>query len=721
MGRKSGRTPAEPKSRKDVTRGESALSLYSKAIRHILPLAAIIVLCFIAYSNSFQAPFLYDNNEIILKDTRVHGWTADHLQRIFAGPYWEIKLINLYRPLTTFSYLLNYAVLGSGTLPPGYHLANLLLHAVNTVVVYALGLALFEEIPWALLLGALWSVHPALTESVTNLVGRADQLAAFGVLAALLAYRQFIRSPGAYRIPWLLAAAVASAIGIFSKESGIVVLGVLVLYDLAFAPAAPLRRRLPGYIAIAAPCVAYFAARAYALAKVPYSPLTFTDNPLAGPGFWTSRLTALRVLVKYLALLAWPQHLSVDYSFNAIPLFTWHLTSAEDWKTIFSVVVIIAAAALALYSYRRSRALFFGIGFFFVTMSPTSNVFILIGTIMGERFLYLPAIGFLICAVCAFRSLLKLLSPRWPASRLAIAGISLILVMAAAARTYRRNEDWLDDRQLWTSALEAEPQSYKTNGVHASMMMPFLGADWSPAIAEMDRSMKILDTLPEDRVPWTACVDAAVFYRTVGARTRIQKPDSGPFSQLAPEFWYHKALGRLLEAERILQSTNHEYGRIYAGLGRTGLSFIPSRLYLELGRTYIALDDRPHALSAYQKGYSIESDPDLLEELANLYVENGDIHGAARLLVEALYIDDSRTQDRARLIDLYSRIDPNGCSVTQSGRNRDLNPSCPLVHADVCQAAGRIVGNYAQHGQSEEALKSRRIANEELGCSLPSP
>ena len=51
----------------------------------------------------------------------------------------------LYRPLSTFSYLLNYAIFGNGPLPAGYHWVNFALHAVNIALVYLLGLLLFQE------------------------------------------------------------------------------------------------------------------------------------------------------------------------------------------------------------------------------------------------------------------------------------------------------------------------------------------------------------------------------------------------------------------------------------------------------------------------------------------------------------------------------------------------------------------------------------------------
>ena len=80
---------------------------------------------------------------------------------------------------------MNYAILGNGTNPAGYHWVNLVLHAVNVSLVYALGILIFGEPLLGLALAAIWGLHPLLTEGVTNIVGRADLLAVFGILTGL--------------------------------------------------------------------------------------------------------------------------------------------------------------------------------------------------------------------------------------------------------------------------------------------------------------------------------------------------------------------------------------------------------------------------------------------------------------------------------------------------------------------------------------------------------
>ena len=188
-------------------------------MRRALLVSAIIVFAFCAYSNSFHAGFLLDNDPILLKDVRIQEATSAHVQRILTEEYWPLGMSGLYRPLTTLSYLFNYAILGNGADPSGYHWLNFALHAVNIGLVYLLGLVIFEQLPAALALAAFWGIHPVLTESVTNIVGRADLLGAFGVLAALHAHRKALAAAGGRKALWLGAIALAVAVGMFSKES----------------------------------------------------------------------------------------------------------------------------------------------------------------------------------------------------------------------------------------------------------------------------------------------------------------------------------------------------------------------------------------------------------------------------------------------------------------------------------------------------------------------
>src|SRR5215471_15511858 len=98
-------------------------------------LALVCAAVFIPYLNSLSAGFAGDALGLVLQDPRVREASDENLANIFRYTYWwPYGESGLYRPATTLSYLFNYAILGNGTKPGGYHWTNLLLHLLNTLL-----------------------------------------------------------------------------------------------------------------------------------------------------------------------------------------------------------------------------------------------------------------------------------------------------------------------------------------------------------------------------------------------------------------------------------------------------------------------------------------------------------------------------------------------------------------------------------------------------------
>src|ERR1035441_4510747 len=288
----------------------------------------------------------------------------------------------------------------------------------------------------------------------------------------------------------------------------------------------------------AEPLALFWYVRSRVVAGLAAAPVPFTDNPLVGAGFWTARLAAVQVIGKYLWLLVWPRDLSCDYSYNQIPPFAW------GFGSFAALAVCAAAAAAAVFCYRRHKAVCFFIVFFFAALAPTSNMVILIGSVMAERFLSLPSVGFAGCLVWTI----------YRRPRMAPAVLALVSA-ALAARTYARNIDWLDEGSLWTSAAKVCPGSYKTHLHVATAVIGPQGEGMDRAIDEVNRSLAILDRLPDDRnVPQA--------YSTAGLINVMQgellaAKGSGAQSQQ----WYQKALDVLLRGERADRIATQEVRR----------------------------------------------------------------------------------------------------------------------------------------------------------------
>lgn len=645
----------------------------------------------LVYSNSFQAGLVFDNASRVLDDTRIHAATASNIALIFQSDYWHPHLgSGIYRPFTTLSLLLNYAVFGNGTHPFGYHLLNWLLHAVNASLLYLLALRLLKANTAALAVAALWAVHPVLTESVTNVVGRADLLAGAGVLGGLLAYLYAADAGGAARWRWLAIAAAASAIGVFSKESAIVLPAVALLYDL-FERRKPWA---PGYAALAAPAALYWWQRVQVFANAVPRVVPYTDNPLIAADWLSAKLTAVKIIGKQLLLLLWPATLSADYSYNQIPI-----SGPGDWRVWASLIACLALVAGAAMAWRRRSAAFFWIGMFFITLAPTSNLLLIIGSPMAERLLYLPAIGIIGCAVAAISTAFA--GPR------ARAGLALLAAIGVAlgVRAFVRNFDWKDDRSLWTAAAAASPASYKTH-----LMLAAANPDL--AYPETEAAIAIVDPVPDHLNPAVPFINGGQVHRELGDRKAKTSPEES-------RRHYQRALDLLLRADRIRRAHDHtnrekaaREGTAFAALGAP--QWAP--LYQELGRVYERFSRFDEAIEAQRTALRFKLAPELYESLSVTYFRKGDREQSAVALLEGILVDPKNNKLAGELASLYRETDPSGCALQTVNGQQGLSLNCPSVHRQFCAAAVSVSRLYRDTGQSASAERTIRGAVDSLHC-----
>jgi tetratricopeptide (TPR) repeat protein len=573
-----------------------AARVWSEHGRHLLLLWALV---WLAYSNSFHAEMLFDDVGILLQDPRIRAVTVQNIWAIFSQSYWYINPdAGLYRPLVTLSYLFNHAVLGGGANPVGYHSINLTIHGANVSLVYALGLLIFAESLPGLAFAAIWALHPLLTESVTNIVGRADELAAFGVLAGLLCYTRWTSATGRRRWWWLTALVATQAIGLFSKENAAVLPGILLLYDLTFSDRASWRARVPAYAALLLPFAAFFFVRNQLHMRVV---IPAQENPLVHADFWTTRLTAIKVIGKFLWLFFWPARLSPDYSYNAFPLFGWNLGNWEDDKTLIALAVALGAILLAVLCRRRWKPMSFFMGFFFIALMPTANLIILIGSIMGERFMYLPSIGLAGCLVAAIRRI----SSGWPANVSAIKITATLVCLSLGARTYSRNFDWHDGLSLWSSAVDVYPNSARPH-MNLGLALAEMPGRLPDAIAQYETALRIFANSSQEHYNLGLAL-AQTPGRTQDAISEFQaalriEPDSARV---------HYNLGLVLEKTEHLSDALAEFQAAVRSQPDFALA------HNNLGNVLARLPGREaDAIAEWRK--ALESDPDLAEAHYNL-------------------------------------------------------------------------------------------------------
>lgn len=466
MAKKKRRRPHTHQTIGRPTKSQTSVNAWDTPQAMGLMVAAVILLGCLVYGNSLQNGFTMDDKVLIEDNYLIRS--LDHLPTMFFTDYWagrrDTTEVNqwqsgLYRPMVMASYAINYAI--GGPSPLGFHAVNVLIHVGVTCLVYAVALSFGTGSLAAFVAAALFAVHPIHTEAVTGIVGRAELLMTFGLLASLWLARlgRHFLALGAF------------ALALFSKEQAMIFPLVLLLSDVCSKrtdsnhelarPSGAILKRYGPYLGVLG---GYLALRVTALETINLPTPTFVDNPLAHVDIQTRLFTAIKVAGWYLYLFIWPAALSADYSYNAIPL----ASSLIDPGALLGLLVWGMLIWLAIASFRHGkRAITFAIGLTTLTFIPVSNLIMPIGTIMGERLFYLPSAG--LCWLAGMATLTLLPQRSWEASwnHLILPGSVGLLIMAALfVRTVHRNEDWKSNQTLFQSAARVVPNSAK---VHAAL------------------------------------------------------------------------------------------------------------------------------------------------------------------------------------------------------------------------------------------------------------
>jgi small basic protein len=158
-------------------------------------------------------------------------------------------------------------------------------------------------------------------------------------------------------------------------------------------------------------------------------------------------------------LLSWQVHTPLQNTHGRLSKNRSHMRVPRYCPA--ALLICLNMVLLAVRLYRTWKPMCFFVGFFFVALLPTSNLAFLIGSIMAERFVYLPSIGLAGCVIAAGCALKGQLFDR-KLFGIGAAWIALdLLCVTCSVRTYARNSDWVDELSLWKSTVDVSPESAK--------------------------------------------------------------------------------------------------------------------------------------------------------------------------------------------------------------------------------------------------------------------
>jgi len=449
--------------------------------------AFLALLSIALFAPTMSYPFVYDDSFLILNNDSMLPARTDigAAFNLFTQEYWEgvnpeaseaLKLRGqaLYRPLTLFMWACLSRVTDFETTWP-FHLLSILANAWVVVMIYLLVCRFWGRPRVAFVAALLFALHPLHSEAVAYVAGLSDVVSAGAVLLGLLCFERATRDPGRLAKGATIALLATLFVGLLAKEAAAVLIAAVVLTDVMFTLRG--RRtsssaRLAIYGGMLAVLAVHIWIRYAAMGYLEPSATAISrmDNPLIHEPFVIRLLTGFKLLAIQVWLFFWPQNLSVDYSFNSIPV----ARSFSHSEPLAGALLMGTMLVYGLARLRRSPAIGWGILFFLGCMVFTSSILVPIGTIFGERLMYITTIGGVIAVAMIIDPLLR--DPRRADNESAVNAVGLLVVLAVGGalgvRTWERNKAFEGSIKLFTEAALIVPDSARVHYQLGSLLAP---------------------------------------------------------------------------------------------------------------------------------------------------------------------------------------------------------------------------------------------------------
>lgn len=429
------------------------------------------------YARTLSAPFEFDDVGSIVRNATIRHLVP--LGSVLAPPHGEGATVG-GRPLLNLSFAINYAI--SGEAVWSYHALNIAIHIgcalllfdvsrrmLSAVKVGAVGRITAAGTPsklrersnsdvLALLLAALWSLHPLQTEAVTYLSQRAESLASLFYLLAIYSFWRAVgtretspadplaaESTPATRSVWKIVSVATVFCGVATKEI-VCTAPLLILLIDATVVAGSFRG-------------AWRARRGYYLASIAswalLGALAFGTQGRGGTaGFgtevsvWSYLLTQTNAITLYLGLAVWPSGLVFDYGTGVVHQL------GDVWPQAIVVVLLLVGSVIGFVRAKtRSTAVtaLLGVAFFFL-LAPSSS-FVPIGSQpIAEHRMYLP--------LAVLAALIVVATDRWLGRWMPLLGVAAI---GCGIITYQRNEVYRTEIDLWTDTAVHAPNNARAH------------------------------------------------------------------------------------------------------------------------------------------------------------------------------------------------------------------------------------------------------------------
>jgi len=652
----------------------------------------IVILTILFYLPVMKNGFVnWDDAEAIIENLHIRTLTVASLQWMFTS-----FLTGNWIPLTWFSFTLDYMV--GGLNAAVYHGHNLILHAINSVLVFFLCLNLLKvvnisthqikrrgivtpEVVAAALASLLFALHPIHVESVAWVTERKDLLCGMFFFASLLVYLDFASSGRQKTWKWWVCLGLF-ALALLAKPMAITLPLVLLLIDawLVYMPLEPGIKREP----IKIPNILWEKIPFFMLSIV-FAGITLAAQSHAGAVVDIVTLSldfrlmnAFHSLVFYIGKMVLPLDLVPFYpighqgfeSFSAVNIFAF---------------LVVACISVICFFYRKSRPYLAICWLYYViTLLPVLGILQVGGQAAADRYSYIPSVSLLLLFSTAVITLLY-------SHRLILTGLSLALITILGFVTIQQIAFWRDSITLWESVVKVYP--------NVSMMVHTNLAQAYKQFGRAEESIREYDRALAFQKPHhymydgkgamlfnMGYVDEAIqnFHLAIALDPTYASPHRNLWFAYDKKGLDELALAEILEAIRI----NPEYAAAYSNLG------------ISYGRK-AQYDD---SIKAFEKALALDSyNADYLVNLATTYQRLGQLDKAIDLYKKGIEQNAKASIYYLNLGNTYllKGMVAEAIAIWQKGTT--IQPPDPVIFQKLGVA-------YEKWGENELAAYNYRIA-----------
>ena len=431
-----------------------------------LSLGLIVALFgFLLYIQTVNYTYTLDDYSVIKENFVVKQGVAGIgtlLHTSYRYGYWASN-DELYRPLSLVMFAIEWQFFPDN--PSAGHFINILLYAITGFFLFKLLCRLFNNnLLVSFIASMLFMAHPVHTEVVANIKSGDEILCLLFSIVSINFLLDYLQSNKMLK---LILSAIAFFLATMAKENAITLLAVIPVLLFVFKKL-PIKKSLISIIPLGIAALTYIMIRNSVLGGVVNTKeVVMLDNVLASaPDFITRFATAMYVLGRYLLLLIFPVHLADDYSYSEIVLMKF-----SDYRVIISTVIYLAIAGYAVYKIRKKDVVAFGILFYLITIFIVSNLLVIIGTVMADRLLFLPSLGFCLIIAYLLTKVFKAEQTEIKFTKVAdflkantkILAVAAIILALYSFKTITRNPVWYDNMSLYVAGVEDSPNSCRNH------------------------------------------------------------------------------------------------------------------------------------------------------------------------------------------------------------------------------------------------------------------